>query len=172
LDEEISRQEEARRILDSIRHKETSEDEEKAPIKPISHIPEEEANQLKALVAQKLKLKPPESTPQEELPDPENIDPISTEQIKIMRQAAVIKSEEKKSFKVAIIDAFIKAYFEVADSFKMNSGVRRSCYKQGHECIHCGKKIAFEAVEHYAKTMKNKDHPAEEASLDNSSESK
>jgi hypothetical protein len=172
LDEEISRQEEARRILDSIRHKETSENEEKAPVKPISHIPEEEQNQLKALVAQKLKLKPEELASPEELPDPENIDPISNEQIKVMRQVAVIKSEEKKPLKAAMIDAIIKGYFEIADSFKIKSDARRSCFKQGHECMHCGKKIAFEAVEHYAKAKKNKDHADEEAAAEVPSESK
>lgn len=155
MDEEISKQEEARRILDSIRHKEESSGEEQSPPKPISHIAEEDADQLKALVAQKLKLKN-EDPDAEELPNPENIDPISTEQIKVMRKFAAVKEHEKTALKTTFLDSIVKFYFNIADSFKLQTANTRSCFKNGHECVHCAKKIPFAALEEYQKVLKEK----------------
>ena len=156
MDEEISRQEEARRILEAIRYKENADAEEQVPVKPVSHLPAEDANQLQALIAQKLRLNTEES-PAEELPNPENIDPISTEQIKVMRKVAYIKPDESKSAFHTFIDILIKSYFEIADSFKIKSETTKSCFRQGHQCAHCGKKIPFAALEEYNKKEKNKE---------------
>ncbi len=116
MDEEISKQEEAQKILDAIRHKENADGEEQNSSKPISYIPEEDANQLKALVAKKLRLKPDEPVPK--LPNADNINPISAEQIKVMRKFATVKEHEKKPLSVAIREGIIRAYFSVVDSFK------------------------------------------------------
>jgi len=156
LDEEISKQEEARRILDTIRHKEESDGEEQNTAKPISYIAEEDANQLKALIAQKWKLKNEAPSTIEELPEPENIDPISTEQIKVMRKFAAVQEDEKKPLKTTILDSIIKFYFEIADSFKLQTANTRSCFNQGHECVHCAKKIPFAALEEYEKAANGK----------------
>jgi len=174
LDEEkeISRQEEARRILDAIRHKENAEGDESAVLKPISQIPAEDANQLQALLAQKLKLKPEEPVATEELPVPDNIDPISTEQIKVIRKFAATKSEVQKPLKTALIDGIIKAYFEIADSFKLKPNNQRSCFKQDHQCAHCGKKIPFAALEEFNKAAKNKDKTGAEGAAEAATEHK
>ncbi len=157
MDEEISKQEEARRLLDTIRHKEEAgDDEERVPAKPISHIAEEDADQLKALIAHKWQLKNESSPEVEELPDPENIDPMSAEQIKGLRKVAIVQGEEKRTLKESLIDSIIKGYFQVADSFKTNSENKRSCFKRGHECIHCGKNIPFAAIEDYEKASKER----------------
>ncbi len=102
-----------------------------------------------------MKLPPPEEPVSEEvLPDPDNIDPISTEQIKVMRKFATVKGDEKKPLSQVFIDAIIKGYFNIADSFNFKPAATRSCYKVGHECAHCGKKIPFAALELYSKTAK------------------
>lgn len=162
MDDDNSRQEEARRILDAIRHKESEESEDQEPPKPISHIPEEDAKKLKALVAQKFALKneDPASAAEESLPDPESIDPISTEQIKVMRQVATVKGDEKRPFTTVFFESLIKAYFSLADAFKMRQdNTPRECYAKGHECMHCGQRIPPAAVEFYAKAIKNKEVP-------------
>jgi hypothetical protein len=151
LDEEISKQEEARRILDAIRHKESENDEEQSPSKPISQLAEEDADQLQALIAQKLKAKNEDSGQIEELPDPESIDPISTEQIKVMRKYAAVQEDEEKPVKARFLDSLIKGYFEIADAFRLKPDNTKSCFKRGHECVHCGKKIPFAALEQYIK---------------------
>lgn len=157
MDEEISRQEEARKILEAIRQRDVAAaEEEEEPQKPISHLPAEEADKLQELVAQKLGLKNDGQANEEQLPDPDSIDPISTDQIKVMRKFATAKVEEKKSLQATMLQTIVKTYFEIADSFKLKPDNARRCFVQGHECVHCGRKIPFAILEQYEKQTKEK----------------
>lgn len=145
MSDDNSRQEEAKRILESIKLKDGGKDE---PRKTFSSLPEEESRKLKALLAEKLKVKEEEPVT-ELLPDPNDIDPISTEQIKSMRKFAV--TEEKKPLFDLIMGNLVKSYFDLADLFVVRKKTR-SCFRDGHQCAHCGEKIPYAALEIYHKT--------------------
>jgi hypothetical protein len=147
MEEENNKQAEARRLLDAIRQKQEDKEAEEIPIlqKPVQWLVSEDAAQLQALVEQTRGIKNQvEEKPKELLPDPESIDPISVEQIKVMRKAnAALKATpvfKTQHIAQRIYEFIIRAYFEALDFIKPSGRVKR-CFLEGHQCLHCGAKF-------------------------------
>jgi hypothetical protein len=150
MEDENKKQAEARRVLDAIRQKQEKADlaKEPAPQKPSNWLVSEDAAQLQALVEQSRGIKG-QTEDKEDLPGPENIDPISVEQVKVMRKFVAGTTVHKPPpLSQTIYEALIRAYFETADFLKP-SGRAKRCLVDGHQCLHCGKKFPaapFEAL--------------------------
>ncbi len=142
-EEARSRQEEARRILDAIRQKEsTSEEQDSSKEKVIPRLPSEDAAQLEDLITNTILSKAPQTEEEkaEELIEAPEINPISIEQIKVMRKFAANKSEVKEPLRKMLAEAIIRGYFEIIAYFTPSSRVQR-CQKEGHICMNCGTRI-------------------------------
>ena len=147
MEDENSKQAEARKILDAIRKKDDSGVETPVSPQKLSWSVSEDADQLKALVEQSLGIKN-QIEAKEDLPNPESIDPISVEQIKVMRSLVVdakIHQSTISTLRQRINETLIRSYFEVVDFFK-SSGRAKRCLLEGHQCLHCGAKLAATPV--------------------------
>jgi hypothetical protein len=141
MEEEKNKKAEARRVLDAIRKKdEHGKPEEKPnPEKPMQWLVSADAAQLQALVEQSRGIRK-EIEARAHLPDPESIDTISVEQIKVLRQAEATTKGKKEPLARYIYGALIRAYFESIEFFKA-SGRAKRCLTEGHQCLHCGEKF-------------------------------
>ncbi len=170
MEDNLSRQEEARRVLEAIKQNAPEAEPASAPpvvdpkpkpgARPFSTVGGETANQLQALVSISLGIKDqPLPDTEEPLPDPGLIDPISTEQIKVMRKVAATTGVGQSSLQNSIYHAIIKAYFSVVDRFKPSTRAQQ-CITAGHQCLHCGK-IIQETLATLAKDKKESTAPGE-----------
>lgn len=181
MEENNSRQEEARRVLEAIRQKSSeanadqpastqptsdpstkpeAKPDAKPIVKPFSTVGSEDAAQLQALVTSSLGIKnqPVEAEEPETaalVPEPITVEPISTEQIKVMRKYATKKAVTNPPITTVIYQGIIKAYFDVVDYFKPSIRAQK-CLTEGHQCLHCGKKFEEPA----SKSPKEKQVPS------------
>lgn len=143
MEEEYSKQEEARRILDALRHKEEADGDEAAQSeKEFPRLPSEEAAKLQAFINTTIQSKTPPPPVEEEIPEPVvEIDPISTEQIKVMRKYAANKVEVKEPLKKTLSEFLIRSYFELL-AYLSPANRASKCREDGHHvCLNCGIKI-------------------------------
>ena len=147
MDDEKSKQEEAKRILETIRQKQLADAEESSKVeKEIPRLPSEEAQQLAAFIDSTIKSKMPPPPVKVEEPEPVEIDPISTEQIKVMRKFAANKTEVRAPLKKTLSEFAIRAFFELITYFKPTNRMQK-CHQDGHHtCVNCGEKMPLFAV--------------------------
>ncbi len=141
MDEENNKQNEARRVLDAIRQqRKDGQSEEKVPDQPLRWVVSEDAAQLQNLVNQSRGIKNQLESKKEDLPDPESIDPISVEQIKVMRKSVVETKADKTLLLQKLYETLIRAFFESIEFLKPSTRAKR-CLIEGHQCLHCGQKF-------------------------------
>ncbi len=142
MEEEYSKQEEARRILEALRQKEEADGEGAGPSeKEFARLPSEEAAKLEAFINTTIQAKAPPPPVEEEVSEPVEIDPISTEQIKVMRKYAANKVETKEPLKKTLSEFVIRSYFEMLAYLSPQNRAQK-CREDGHHvCVNCGVKI-------------------------------